>query len=167
MWFSMPSEAQGIRSNCCSVVFNSLQPHELQHARLPCPSLTLRVCSNSCPLNQWCHSIISSSVNPFSSCLQFFPASVSSNVLVLHIRRPRYWNFSFSISPFNEYSGVISFKIDWFDSLQFKGHLRLFSSTIIMSIFLAKMYIILKGILSKILSDYFYLYFCVSFLGFK
>ena len=69
----MPSGAQGIRFNCCSVVFNSLQPHRLQHVRLPCPSLTLRVYSNSCPLNWWCHSIISSSVNPFSSCLQFFP----------------------------------------------------------------------------------------------
>ena len=56
---------------------NSLWPHELQHARLPCPSPILRTCSNSCPLSQWCHPAISSSVIPFSSCLQSFPASGS------------------------------------------------------------------------------------------
>ena len=60
-----------------SVVSNSLRPHGLQHARLPCPSPTPRVYSNSCPLCQWCHPIISSSVVPFSSCLQSFPASGS------------------------------------------------------------------------------------------
>ena len=54
---------------------DSLQPHGLQHARLPCPSPTLRTCSNSCPLSKWCHTTISSSVIPFSSCLQSFPAS--------------------------------------------------------------------------------------------
>ena len=59
-----------------SVVSNSLPPHELQHARLPCPSPTPRACSNSCPSSQWCHSTISSSVNPFS-CLQSLPASGS------------------------------------------------------------------------------------------
>ena len=57
---------------------DSLQPHELQHARLPCPSLSPRVCSNSGPESQWCHPTISSSVVPFSSCLQSFPASGSS-----------------------------------------------------------------------------------------
>ena len=60
-----------------SVVSNSLQPCRLQHARLPCPSLSPRVCSNSCPLNQWCHPTISFSVISFSSCLQSFPASGS------------------------------------------------------------------------------------------
>ena len=60
-----------------SVVSDSLWPHESQHARLPCPSPTPRVCSNSCPLSQWCHPAISSSVAPFSSCLQSFPASGS------------------------------------------------------------------------------------------
>ena len=60
-----------------SVVSNSLQPHGLQHARLPCPSATLRAYSNSCLLSQWCHPTISSSVVPFSSCLQSFPASGS------------------------------------------------------------------------------------------
>ena len=56
---------------------NSLQPHELQHARLPCPSLSPYVCSNSCPLSQWCHPTISSSVIPFFSCPQSCPASGS------------------------------------------------------------------------------------------
>ena len=60
-----------------SVVSNSLLPRGLQHARLPCPSATLRAYSNSCLLSQWCHPTISSSVVPFSSCLQSFPASGS------------------------------------------------------------------------------------------
>ena len=60
-----------------SVMSDSLQSHELQHARLPCPSPTPRACSNSCPLSWWCHPTISSSVIPFSSCLQSFPASGS------------------------------------------------------------------------------------------
>ena len=68
-----------------SVVSNSLRPHGLQHARLPCPSPTLRACSNSCPSSQWCHPTISSSVIPFSSCLQSFPASGSF---------PRSWFFA-------------------------------------------------------------------------
>ena len=60
-----------------SVVSGSLRPQGLQHARPPCPSPTPRVYSNSCPLSQWCHPAISSSVVPFSSCLQSFPASGS------------------------------------------------------------------------------------------
>ena len=60
-----------------SVVSDSLRPHGVQHARPPCPSPTPRVYSNSCPFNQWCHPTISSSVVPFSSCLQSFPPSVS------------------------------------------------------------------------------------------
>ena len=61
----------------CSVMSNSLWPHGLQHTRLPCPSPYPGVCSNSCPLSQWCHPTISSSVVPFSSCPQSFPASGS------------------------------------------------------------------------------------------
>ena len=61
----------------CSVVSNSLWPHELQHARPPCPSPTAKVYSSSCPLSRWCHPTISSSVFLFSSCLQFFPTSGS------------------------------------------------------------------------------------------
>ena len=63
-----------------SVMPDSLQ-HGLQHSRLPCPSLSLRICSNSCPLRQWCHSTISSSVTPLSFCPQSCPASVFSNEL--------------------------------------------------------------------------------------
>ena len=62
----------------CSVISDFLWPHRLQHARLPCPSVShYLMSSNSCPLNWWCHSTISSSVVPFSSCLQSFPASGS------------------------------------------------------------------------------------------
>ena len=58
-------------------MFDSLWPHDLQHPRLPCPSPSLEICSNSCPLSQWCHPTISPSVAPFSSCPQSFPASGS------------------------------------------------------------------------------------------
>ena len=61
----------------CSVMSDSLQPRGLQHARLLCPPLSSRVCSDSCPLSRWCHPTISSSVVPFSSCPQSFPASGS------------------------------------------------------------------------------------------
>ena len=108
-----------------SVVSDSLQPHGLQHARLPCPSPTPRACSNSCPLSRWCHPAISSSVIPFSSHLQSFPASESfSNESVLRIRWPKYWSFSFSISPSNEYSGLISFRMDWLDLPAVQGTLK-------------------------------------------
>ena len=95
--------------------------HGLQHARLPCPSPTSGVYSNSCPLSKWWHPTISSSVIPFSSCLQSFPAS---NESVLHIKWPKYWSFSFSISPSNEYSGLISLRMDWFDFLAVQGTLK-------------------------------------------
>ena len=108
-----------------SVMFNSLRPHGLQHARPPCPSPTLRVHRNPCQLSRWYHPTISSSVVPFSSCPQPFPISgsfsifpsirVFSNELVLHIRWPEYWSFSFSISPSNEHPGLISFRMDWLD----------------------------------------------------
>ena len=61
----------------CSLVSDSLRPLGLQHARLPCPSLSPRICSHSCPLSQWCHLTISSSVPTFSSCPQYFSASES------------------------------------------------------------------------------------------
>ena len=93
-----------------SVVFNPLWPHELQHTRLPCLSPTPWAYSNSCPSNRWCHSSISSSAIPFSSCLQSFPLSIRvfSSESSLCIRWPKYWSFSFSISPSNECSGLIS-----------------------------------------------------------
>ena len=70
------------------VVSSSLRPHGLQHARLPCPSPTPRACSNSCPLSWWCHPTILSSVAPFSTSPQSFPASVFSNKLILCIKWP-------------------------------------------------------------------------------
>ena len=63
--------------SCHSVMSDSLRPHGLQHARLPCPSPTPGAYSKSCPLSRWCHLTISTSVTPFSSCLQSFPASGS------------------------------------------------------------------------------------------
>ena len=100
-----------------------LQPHRLQHARLPCPSLSPGVCSNSCPLSWWCHATISFSVTLFSSCPQSFPASESvSSELALWIRWPKDWSFSFS--PSNEYSGLISFRIDWLNLLAVQGTLQ-------------------------------------------
>ena len=81
---------------------------------------------NSCPSSQWCHPSISSSVIPFSSCLQSFPASVFSNESVLCIRWPKHWSFSFSISPSNEYSGLISFRMDCFNPLAIQGTLKSF-----------------------------------------
>ena len=107
-----------------SVMSDSLQPHGLQHTRLPCPSTPSGVCSNSHPLIWWLHPIISSSVVPFSSCLHSFPASVFSHYSALHIKWPKYWNFSFRISLSNEYSGVISFMINWFDLLAVQGTLK-------------------------------------------
>ena len=76
---------------------DSLRPHQLQHARPPCPSPTPRACSNSCPSSQRCHPTISPSVVPFSSCLQSFPASGSFQMSVLCIRWPKYWSFSLEV----------------------------------------------------------------------
>ena len=68
-------------------------------------------------------------VIPFSSCLQSFPATVFSNESILRIRWPKYWGFRFSISPSNEHSGLISFRMDWLDLLAVKGLSRVFSNT--------------------------------------
>ena len=105
---------------------NSLQSRRLQHARLPCSSPTPGACSDSCPSSWWWQPTISSSVIPFSSCLQSCPASgfFFSNDSVLCISWSKYWCYSFNISPSNEYSGVISFRIDWFDLPEVQGTLR-------------------------------------------
>ena len=103
----------------CSVVSNSLQPHGLKHARLPCLSPAPGACPNSCPLSWWCYPTISSSVVPFSSHLQSFPASGGQNIGV---------SASASVLPMNIQ--------DWFPlgwtgwiSLQSKGLTRVFSNT--------------------------------------
>ena len=108
----------------CSVVSDSLRPHESQHARPPCPSPTPGVHSDSRPSSQWCHPVISSSVVPFSSCLQSLPESVFSKESTLRMRWPKYWSFSFSISPSNEHLGLISFRMDWLDLLAVQGTLK-------------------------------------------
>ena len=105
-------------------MYDSLWPHGLQHTRLPCPSPTPGACSNSCPSSQWGHPTISSSVVSFSSCLQSFPASGSFQMSVLCIRWLTYWSFSFSISPSNEYLGLISFRMDWLVLLTVQGTLK-------------------------------------------
>ena len=114
-----------------SVISDSLWPHELQHARSPCPSPTPEVYPNPCPLSRWCHLTISSSVVYVSSCLQSFPnIRVFSNELALCIWWWKYWRFSFNISPSNEHWGLISFRMDWLDLLAVQGTLpRVFSNT--------------------------------------
>ena len=105
-------------------VSDSLRPHELQHARPPCPSSTPGVHSDSRPSSQWCHPTISSSVILFSSCPLSLPASVFSNESSLHMRWPKYWSFSFSIIPSKEHPGPISFRMDWLDLLAVQGTLK-------------------------------------------
>ena len=113
-----------------SVMFSSLQPHGLQHTRPPCPSPIPRVNPNSCPLSQWCHPTISSSIVPFSSCPQSFPASGSFQMNQLFASGSQSVGVSASTSvlPMNTQ--------DWFPlgwtgciSLQFKGLSRVFSNT--------------------------------------
>ena len=116
----------------CSVMSNSLWPYGLQHARLPCSSLTPRTCSDLCPLSRWCHPTISSSVVPFSSCLQPFPASGPFLMSWLFTSRGQSIRASAlaSVLPMNIQ--------DWFPlgltdliSLQSKGLPRAFCNTIV------------------------------------
>ena len=90
--------------------------------RPPCPSPTPGVHPNSCPLSQWCHPTISSSVVPFCSCPQSLLAF--SNESPFRMRWPKYWSFSINISPSNEHPGLISFTMDWLDLLAVQGTLK-------------------------------------------
>ena len=108
-----------------SVMSESLRPHELQHARPPCPSPTTGVYPNSCLLSQvmpsnhlaLCHHLL------FLSLI--FPSiRVSSNESALRSRWPKYWSFSFNISPSNEHPGPISFRMDWLDLFAVQGTLK-------------------------------------------
>ena len=132
LWEIDPQKCQVLGTICLlllfshSVVSNSLQPHGLQHSRLPCTSPSSRVCSNSfifvesvMPSN---HLIL---CRPFLLLPSIFPSiRVFSNDSALHIRWPKYWSFSFSIIPSNEHSGLISFRMDWLDLLDVQGTLK-------------------------------------------
>ena len=113
-----------------SVVSDSLQPHEPQHTRPPCPSPTPGVHPNSCPSSQWCHPTISSSVVPFSSCLQFFPASGSFQMSQLFASGGQSIGVSASTSvlPMNTQDWCPLGWTGWI-SLQSKGLSRVFSNT--------------------------------------
>ena len=116
-----------------SVVSNSLQPHGLQHARLPC-SFPIHhqlpgACSNSCPLSRWCHPTLSSSIVPFSSCLQSFPTLGSFQMSQLFTSDGQSIGVSASASVLHEYSGLISSEWTGWISLQSKGLSRVFSNT--------------------------------------
>ena len=106
----------------CSVMSNSLQPHGLQHVRLPYPPLSPGVYSSSCPLSQWCYLTISP-----SATLVYFAFNLSLHqdlfkwVISLH-QVPK--DCSFSVSASNEYPGLISFRVDWFDLHAVQGTLK-------------------------------------------
>ena len=114
---------RGNESETVIAMSDSLQPHILQQARLPCPSFSSRVCSNSCPLSQWFYL-----TNHLILCfpLLLLPSIFASirvfcSESTFHIRWPKYW--SFSVSPSNEYFGLISFRIYWFVLLAVQGTL--------------------------------------------
>ena len=110
-----------------SVVSNSLRPHGLQHARLPCPSTTSGTCSNSRPLSRWCHPTISSSVVLFSSCLQSFPASGSFRWVSSSHQVARGLEFQLQHQSF-QFQDWFPLGLTGLISLQFKGLLRVFSN---------------------------------------
>ena len=107
-----------------SVMSDSLRPHELQHTRLPCPSPTPGACLTHVhlsvmPSNHLIHCL------PLLLLPSIFPSiRVFSNESVLHIRWPKYWSFSFNISPSSEHPGLISFRTDWFDLLAVQETLK-------------------------------------------
>ena len=109
-----------------TIMSSSLPPHGLQHSRLPCPSPSPRACSNSCSLSQWCIQPSHPLLPPSLPAFNLSPHEGFSNELALWIRWPKYWSFNFSINISNEYSGLMSFRID---SLLSKGLSRVFSNT--------------------------------------
>ena len=125
MYIALISSVQFSRS----VVSGSLRPHELQQARLPCPSLTTKACSNSCPLSRWCHSTILSSIVPFS-CFQSFPVSESFPRSQLFESGGQTIGIaaSASVLPMNIQGWFPSGLTSWI-FLQSKGLSRVFSNT--------------------------------------
>ena len=118
------SQLKSVSQFSYSVVSNSLRPHEPQHARPPCPSPTpgvypLMSIKSVMPSNHLIH------CRPLLLLPSIFPSiRVFSNESLLCIRWPKYWSFSFNISPSNEYSGLISFRKDWLDLLAVQGTLK-------------------------------------------
>ena len=121
---------QSVSQFSCSVVSSSLRPRWLQHARPPCPSPTPGIYPNSCPLSWWCHPALSSSVVPFSSCPQSFPASESFQMSQLFVSGGQTIGVSASISvlPMNTQDWSPLGWTGWI-SLQSKGLSRVFSNT--------------------------------------
>ena len=105
-----------------SVMSDSLRPHESQHARPPCPSPSPGVHSDSRPSSWWCHPSHLILCRPLLLLPPIPPSiRVFSNESTLHMRWPKYWSFSFSISPSNEHPGLISSRMDWLDLLAVQG----------------------------------------------
>ena len=122
VWYTALSQQNLIITLSHVLMFSSVQlrPHEPQHTRPPCPSPTPRVHPNSCPLSRWCHLTISSSVVPFSSCLQSFPASGS-----FPMRQLFTWGGqSIGASASASVLAMISFRMDWLDLLAVPGTLK-------------------------------------------
>ena len=114
---------------CCSVAKSRpilCNLMDCRIARLPCPLLSPGVCSSSCPLNWWCYPTNHLILCCFLLLLpSIFPSiRVLSNESFLHIGWPKYWSFSFSISPSNEYSGLMFFRMDWLVLLAVQGTLK-------------------------------------------
>ena len=112
---------------CCHSATKSrpaLWPHGLQHARLPCPSLFPWVCSNSCLLSQWCCVTVSFSVTPSPFALYLSQHQGLFQWVGSSHQVDKYWSFSFSNSPSNDYSGLISFRVVWLDLLAVQGILK-------------------------------------------
>ena len=105
-------------------MFNFLWPHGLQHTRLPCPSQSPWICSNSCPLSWWCRPTISSSVTHFSSCPQSFSASRSFPMSRLFASGAKVLELQLLYQSFQWILELISFRIDWFDLLAVQGTLK-------------------------------------------
>ena len=115
----------------CSVGSDSLRPRGLQHARLHSPSPSPRASSNSVSIESVMPSNHLILCHPLLLLPSIFPSiRVFSNESTLCIRWPEYWSFSFSISPSNEYSGLISFRMDWLDPLQSQGLSRVFNTAV-------------------------------------
>ena len=123
-WLSWISSTSIPFSSVSESCLDSSRPQGLQHTRLPCQLPTPGAYSNSCPLHKWFHPTISSYVIPFSSCLQSFPASGSFQLSQFFASGAKVLEFQLHISSFNEYSELISIRIDWFDLLAVQGTLK-------------------------------------------